>query len=119
MGHILIGSIAGGGERPTEKKPKSLLPKLYDGNVCERNGPKNALNKSNGDIFNMASKRHIRRKSCEGKQRYTTVEAAKKALCIATRIYGRNGVMNVYHCKFCKGVHLGHAPNFIQRRFSP
>jgi hypothetical protein len=49
----------------------------------------------------MSSKRHIRRKSCEGKVRYATVEEARKRL---------RGGMNAYRCKFCGGYHIGHRP---------
>ena len=55
----------------------------------------------------MASKRNIRRKSCEGKIRYISVEAAlHQILFLHKKSY--TGRLNAYHCKFCSGVHVGH-----------
>lgn len=55
----------------------------------------------------MASKRRLRRKACDGKVRFVDVATAKK-----TRHYlkwdGKR--INVYHCSFCHGYHIGHAP---------
>lgn len=50
----------------------------------------------------MASKRHIRRKQCEFKIRFDSMERAEK--------YARNGT-EPYFCQFCKGFHVGHPRN--------
>lgn len=34
---------------------------------------------------------------------------ARHALYCATKRYGYSGHMNVYHCGFCGGWHLGHS----------
>lgn len=56
----------------------------------------------------MSSKRHFRRRSCTGKVRYESAQAARYALYCATKRYGYTGHMHVYHCGFCGGWHLGH-----------
>lgn len=53
----------------------------------------------------MASKRRQRRKSCEGKKRFTLKEA-KAAAYIQLKKYGNR--LHVYKCKFCKAYHIGH-----------
>ena len=58
----------------------------------------------------MASKRKVRRKSCEGKIRYNTVEEAEKA---RNHVFHKNPeihrtYLNVYKCKFCGYYHFGH-----------
>lgn len=57
----------------------------------------------------MASKRRIRRKSCDGKIRYDTADAASKGRSSLNRAKGYQGFMNVYRCSFCGGYHIGHA----------
>ncbi|MDY7027968.1 MAG: hypothetical protein SVR04_06700 [Spirochaetota bacterium] len=53
----------------------------------------------------MSSKRRIRRRSCEGKVRHESLEAAK----IACREMRRQGeIVRPYHCRFCGGYHVGH-----------
>ena len=64
----------------------------------------------------MASKRRIRRKSCEGKKRYMDTGEARKSLYFQKRNGSLKGLINIYHCKFCGKFHLGHAPQFIARR---
>ncbi len=56
----------------------------------------------------MASKRHVRRKQCSGKIRHADQPSAKLALFRLTRLKGYTGHMNVYHCCFCGGWHIGH-----------
>lgn len=50
----------------------------------------------------MASKRRLRRKACEGKIRYKTMEDAQK---VAKRLK-----LNSYRCPHCSGIHNGHTP---------
>ena len=57
----------------------------------------------------MASKRHQRRKSCEGKIQYPDESAAAE---IAKRLTRRDSTrMSWYRCKFCKKWHIGHRQN--------
>ena len=53
----------------------------------------------------MASKRHVRRKSCEGKFRHENKTTAISHE-IGLRRLGERVV--VYKCRFCKGYHVGH-----------
>lgn len=68
----------------------------------------------------MSSKRAIRRKSCKGKQRFTSLDAAWSALRSIVRRNRSKGVepgaMNAYACKFCGGFHFGHTPRVIRMR---
>ena len=59
----------------------------------------------------MASKRHKRRRGCEGKQRHTDRATALQHLRHLARA-GHAWMLNIYHCRFCKGWHVGHAPYF-------
>ncbi len=54
----------------------------------------------------MASKRHVRRKSCEGKIKYLTMEDARNASGRARRL--GTGSFTAYKCKFCEYYHKGH-----------
>lgn len=59
----------------------------------------------------MASKRHARRRQCEGKKRYADAASAQR---IAAKMARRNADgwwLNVYKCPFCKAYHVGHARN--------
>lgn len=56
----------------------------------------------------MASKRHIRRKSCDGKRRYDTMVAAQVTARRATE--RTQSKLNAYRCTNCGGFHIGHAP---------
>lgn len=62
----------------------------------------------------MASLRRVRRRACEGKQRFDTKEAATGHLISRRRTMARGGVsthgMEVYRCGFCGGWHIGHRP---------
>lgn len=62
----------------------------------------------------MSSKRHIRRKACGRKYRYTSVEAAVDAAFQRTRVTRTK--IQAYRCRFCKGWHIGHAPKWVQRK---
>lgn len=60
----------------------------------------------------MASKRKIRRRSCDCKQKYKTSKDAAKAAYYSSK---RGNVINSwairwYKCKFCKGFHIGRSP---------
>ncbi len=57
----------------------------------------------------MASKRRIRRKSCTGKKRYLSIEEAQIQIGVIKRTTGDKSRFNHYHCKFCNGIHIGHA----------
>lgn len=55
----------------------------------------------------MASKRHMRRKACEGKRSYPTKEAAISASVSLRKRTGER--TNAYGpCKFCGHYHHGH-----------
>lgn len=56
----------------------------------------------------MSSKRRIRRKACEGKQRHDTQAAAHVHVVSLWR--KDQSKMRSYHCQFCKGWHVGHKP---------
>lgn len=54
----------------------------------------------------MASKRHQRKKACEWKRSYPTLEAAVGAsISLRKRTGDRT---NAYHCPFCGRYHHGH-----------
>lgn len=58
----------------------------------------------------MASKRHIRRRQCENKQRFAThalADTAMKSVIFAGK--KRGGWLHIYKCCFCNGYHFGHA----------
>ncbi len=54
----------------------------------------------------MSSKRRIRRRNCDKKKRYVTIEEANGA---RTSLWknGERG-LNIYKCQFCNGYHIGH-----------
>lgn len=60
-----------------------------------------------GIPFNVAS---FRRRSCTSKERHRLLTEAL-AICVTLDELGKiahGEVLVVYHCKFCKGYHLGH-----------
>lgn len=59
----------------------------------------------------MSSKRRIRKKSCEGKQRFDTANDAQTS-AFHLRVNGH--IFNYYKCKFCKKYHFGHRPKQYQ-----
>ena len=61
----------------------------------------------------MASKRHQRRKACEGKIRFTDHLAAERAASSHVRKY--HEWMRAYRCKFCSGFHVGHPPRHVRQ----
>jgi len=61
----------------------------------------------------MASKRHLRRKSCEGKVRHESQEDARVA--IKRDFWNAHERVGAYKCKFCGGWHVGHTPHKIRR----
>ena len=62
----------------------------------------------------MASKRRVRRKSCEGKKKFDSMMAARAALFTLNRgkLYHR---LHCYQCQFCKQWHLGHLKHKVER----
>lgn len=62
----------------------------------------------------MSSKRRIRRKQCEGKQRFDTQQQALNAMFRMKRHTGERGHLNAYGCKFCGGFHYGHTPKKVR-----
>jgi hypothetical protein len=52
----------------------------------------------------MASKRRLRRKSCEGKRRFDETDQA----WVSVRTRGALGAMHVYQCRWCGKFHVGH-----------
>lgn len=57
----------------------------------------------------MSSKRHLRRKGCEGKQRHASEYAALAAIKRAPRYRFNATHLAAYACRFCGGWHTGHA----------
>ena len=54
----------------------------------------------------MSSKRHLRRKSCEGKIRHADKGGAVQQINSLWRLSHEH--MRPYHCRFCGGWHVGH-----------
>lgn len=61
----------------------------------------------------MASKRHLRRKSCERKKRFQNFEEANQAAKSHMRQF--NAWMTAYPCKFGNHYHIGHPPRRIRQ----
>lgn len=55
----------------------------------------------------MASRRRVRRKSCEGKRRHTTYANAMVAVRESKRA-GFDGDLRCYPCSRCRYWHVGH-----------
>lgn len=66
----------------------------------------------------MASKRHQRRKMCDGKKKHNT---KKEASVEKMRLYknaGSSARLSAYKCPFCRKYHVGHnAGKKNKRRF--
>lgn len=62
----------------------------------------------------MASKRRLRRKQCDGKRRFPDQGAAQWAATQYMRARGFGSMMTAYHCRFCNGYHIGHAPAHVR-----
>lgn len=60
----------------------------------------------------MSSKRHQRRKSCEGKIQYATLGEALQAKRRIARLF--NDFMQAYKCEFGNHFHQGHAPHKLK-----
>jgi hypothetical protein len=58
----------------------------------------------------MASKRHVRRKSCVGKVGHLTARAGFVAIAKLNQ-RGPQGLMAVYRCRYCGMYHIGHVRN--------
>lgn len=52
----------------------------------------------------MASKRHLRNKSCTGKIQFDSTDDAYAFM----KKKGPFGILHVYKCKFCHKYHIGH-----------
>ncbi len=67
----------------------------------------------------MSSKRRLRRKACEGKQRHADRGAAVRHRDSLRHAKGESG-LGVYHCKTCKHWHVGHSPGsgFLFTKFA-
>ncbi len=61
----------------------------------------------------MASKRHLRRKSCEGKRSFPTMEEAGRAAGVSSGVY--RTFLTAYRCQFCHRFHIGHPPREVRR----
>jgi len=61
----------------------------------------------------MGSKRHQRRKSCDGKIQFKSQRDAERAAGSYSATY--KVWMTAYHCQFCKQYHIGHPPKRIRR----
>ena len=62
----------------------------------------------------MSSKRSLRKKSCDGKQKYDTQSKAE----LAAKIVGKNiggQWLTAYKCEFCGKYHIGHPPYNVRR----
>jgi hypothetical protein len=56
----------------------------------------------------MASRRRMRRNSCEGKARHKTKLDAQVALRMSKRTGRYKGAMHTYACRNCGQYHIGH-----------
>ena len=61
----------------------------------------------------MASKRHQRRRACEGKVSYETIEDATDAARKYRHDFGQR--LTPYRCKWCGNYHVGHPPRHVRR----
>jgi len=68
----------------------------------------------------VSSKRHMRRKACDGKRRHANhAEAVAHIASLYRSGRKTGGEMGAYHCHFCKGWHVGHTPAHIDKRPRP
>jgi hypothetical protein len=56
----------------------------------------------------MASKRRIRRRSCESKRRFQTEQEAHRVIAMLHYRGRVRGFLGTYKCQFCGGFHYGH-----------
>jgi hypothetical protein len=66
-----------------------------------------------GRLRNMASKRRLRRKECEGKRRYVSPGEAQTA-ADGLRGVGGGAYIEPYQCDFCNAWHIGHRPGAMR-----
>lgn len=64
----------------------------------------------------MASKRHIRRKACQGKAKHTTMEHALIALRKTIEFGTDTDGLHAYKCPHCGYHHVGHSLNYHTSR---
>lgn len=57
----------------------------------------------------MASKRRLRRQSCDGKMKYESLERATKAI----RKQKTHSTLRAYKCHWCNQYHIGHLPGYV------
>ena len=69
---------------------------------------------ANSPVEMVSSKRHIRRKSCQGKKAFPSIEKARYAAYLRSKKSGEKIVP--YRCRFCRQWHIGHPPSGIQRK---
>jgi len=56
----------------------------------------------------MSSKRHLRRKACDGKVRHKTQQDAIYQIISLRKDNQNVKLLKPYRCKFCKKFHIGH-----------
>lgn len=56
----------------------------------------------------MASKRRLRRRSCERKVKHPSAAAASATIKSLHARKGYQGRLDVYRCRFCSSYHIGH-----------
>lgn len=56
----------------------------------------------------MSSKRRIRRKACDGKQKFSSRKTALDTALHVKRRTGDQGYVQAYRCRFCSQFHWGH-----------
>lgn len=63
----------------------------------------------------MSSKRRLRRKMCDGKQRFASEKEARTAIWKLKQTKPGSGFVAPYRCSFCKQFHFGHPPARIRQ----
>lgn len=64
----------------------------------------------------MSSKRRLRRRECEKKQRYSSREIAARFLAWMQHVGRARPGLHVYECQFCHGYHLGRETRHLRRK---
>lgn len=64
----------------------------------------------------MASKRRIRRKQCQNKIRFATMNEAQQHMIGMKKRTRSETYYSVYGCSFCGGFHFGHQPSSIRQK---
>jgi hypothetical protein len=65
----------------------------------------------------MSSKRRLRAKQCGDKVNHCTYEQARAAAWSLKQQQG-GPLLVPYSCRFCGGVHIGHAPAKVRQAFA-